>query len=1555
MNFFIKLIFSLIFLLSTLFSQTQRGSNIASGTEDIPPSMSGNGQVIVVKHGSAFFVYAWNGSAWAQRFNTSINPYSVDINYDGSTVIVGSPDIARVYQWNGSTYTQKGSNIQQSGTFGSSVSISNDGNIVAIGASSGENSSGAAVGLVYVYYWNNNQWSLRGNAFEGPQAREGYGENVTISGDGTVVSVGMNGYDDDSAGNGNVGLVRTYKWWGSNWAQYGPDIVGTAANQNKGSSVSLSYDGKTLAVGSKGVSGSVSGKVDVYTYQFCNGQFNQWCQKGSTLNASNASAEGHFGASVSLTDGGLVLAVGIPNDNGGGNNAGAARIYDFSSNSWTQRGNDINGNAGNECGTGVSLDSTGTFVASSCPEQNGRITKVYAIDATAPTITNMIIGPDNQTVTVTLSEAVYNTNGGSGALEASDFNVAISGGSASLTSSTPTSISKSGDNYTLGIGLSGTINASETIVVTPVDNGIYDLAGNEANTSQSNNSLKLHVIAAAPTTSGWETGAVNDMGTVYDIDVDNLSPNSHYAMYGVKPEIITFPTSTGIEVAWRDQNSNTIVITKYVETNSVLTESGHLRINSLGHLAGFTKDDAGNYYIMTSLPDEITTAAQPTYDRQGILRLYKISSSGALTYWKDLISGSVATLPIFKPMTAGTGRLVYGGGKLLFSFSANTQYDTAINQRHQLHREFRIDPSSGTFEDESGGISHSFDQRLIYDGQKFVSMALGDMSRGVSISYPFTTRNYDLGGGSYSIISWVHAFGIKGGSESQTSNGYNNTFTRLGSIAKSTNGYPVVFASEKSTAFSEGDNSKAILDERNLAFVHVKNDFLNQVTSSNLLDISITDVSNNSNVADPYNITVNTNNVNKTGTNRGVVWLTNYSNLNTENVEKPKMVGIGNDKFIVLWEKWKISTTVANAYGQASDYVSTWGIVVDEYGNIVTAAKDLGSFRLQRGDDIVSKNSKAYWVRGDQSPNKLIIYSVDANLNLKNESSPIITGSTVSSDNSTISVVFSESIVNAQTGGSSVEATDFSLSISSGTATLSSASPSSISISGNTVTLGIPKNGVANGSEVLTVSPVSNSIFDVEGNVVSTSQNNNSVSLNSEDNISPTITSVTQNNNTIYVTISESVFNAASGTGELDVNDFILSISGGSATLTSTTPKTIDRNVNTYILTYDLNGISDGQEIIMVNFNANSVFDASGNIGSTNQNNNTIQLNDNREKVAPTISSISILSKQDLTYKIQLNFSENIFNTSSGSGNLEKSDFDVQIAEGAVSNVEISSVSQANNIITIDLVFSNLPNGDEVITISPNQNSIYDAAANVASISQSNNSFNLDDRVPPGVFDLIYPENNFEINITSKTIYDTLYFSWNPSSDPYGDVINYKIQFDENTESLFSTLITENTPAFSNASTKMYQIPYRKIQEFMFTNDLKLLSGTWNVIAEDDSENKTIAENGPFNISINASSLSVEELLTPKEFKLYSNFPNPFNPSTTILYALPKKSHVSIEIYDILGKRIKVLVSESQNMGHHSKIWDGTNEHGEIVSGGVYIYVLNAGSYYDSKKMIYMK
>ena len=130
---------------------------------------------------------------------------------------------------------------------------------------------------------------------------------------------------------------------------------------------------------------------------------------------------------------------------------------------------------------------------------NGKI-KVYG-DDTPPTISSVSLANDNSTIAVTMSEAVFNTNSGSGALEASDFSFSLSGGVATLSSATPTSISKNGNVYTLGIGLSGTPTGNETLTVNPVDDSIYDGTGKEASTDQSNNTVKLNVIAAISSTT----------------------------------------------------------------------------------------------------------------------------------------------------------------------------------------------------------------------------------------------------------------------------------------------------------------------------------------------------------------------------------------------------------------------------------------------------------------------------------------------------------------------------------------------------------------------------------------------------------------------------------------------------------------------------------------------------------------------------------------------------------------------------------------------------------------------------------------------------------------------------------------------------------------------------------------------------------------------------------------------------------------------------------------------------------------------------------------------
>ncbi|KXK45999.1 MAG: FG-GAP repeat protein [Chlorobi bacterium OLB5] len=93
----------------------------------------------------------------------------------------------------------------------------------------------------------------------------------------------------------------------------------------------------------------------------------------------------------------------------------------------------------------------------------------------------------------------------------------------------------------------------------------------------------------------------------------------------------------------------------------------------------------------------------------------------------------------------------------------------------------------------------------------------------------------------------------------------------------------------------------------------------------------------------------------------------------------------------------------------------------------------------------------------------------------------------------------------------------------------------------------------------------------------------------------------------------------------------------------------------------------------------------------------------------------------------------------------------------------------------------------------------------------------------------------------------------------------------------------------------------------------------------------------------------------PAEYTLTQNYPNPFNPSTMIQYGLKENVNVKITVYDILGRIVKSLVNENQDAGYKSVIWDGTNNFGSSVATGLYIYKIEAGSFIDSKKMLFLK
>ena len=87
-------------------------------------------------------------------------------------------------------------------------------------------------------------------------------------------------------------------------------------------------------------------------------------------------------------------------------------------------------------------------------------------------------------------------------------------------------------------------------------------------------------------------------------------------------------------------------------------------------------------------------------------------------------------------------------------------------------------------------------------------------------------------------------------------------------------------------------------------------------------------------------------------------------------------------------------------------------------------------------------------------------------------------------------------------------------------------------------------------------------------------------------------------------------------------------------------------------------------------------------------------------------------------------------------------------------------------------------------------------------------------------------------------------------------------------------------------------------------------------------------------------------------FALGQNYPNPFNPSTIIPYQLPTVAQVRLDVFNVLGQRVAMLVDEEQPAGFHAAAWDATNAAGQAVAAGVYLYRLTAGGERHTRRMV---
>jgi hypothetical protein len=204
---------------------------------------------------------------------------SVDIDDDGNTLVVGAyksnseRGTVLVYDFNGTGWVQRGmtlSGVNNYDQFGFDVSMSNDGNTIAVGSKgwdSNPNNTTYEIGETAVYDWNGSAWVQRGTSIQGVNIFDQCGFSVSLSGNGNRMAIG---YKGNSTATQAAGLVRIFDWNGSAWVQNGDPIYGDGVSVYSGHSVALSDNGSILAIGAIQGTGPINqftnqeGQVRIY-------------------------------------------------------------------------------------------------------------------------------------------------------------------------------------------------------------------------------------------------------------------------------------------------------------------------------------------------------------------------------------------------------------------------------------------------------------------------------------------------------------------------------------------------------------------------------------------------------------------------------------------------------------------------------------------------------------------------------------------------------------------------------------------------------------------------------------------------------------------------------------------------------------------------------------------------------------------------------------------------------------------------------------------------------------------------------------------------------------------------------------------------------------------------------------------------------------------------------------------------------------------------------------------------------------------------------------------
>lgn len=455
------------------------------------------------------------------------------------------------------------------------------------------------------------------------------------------------------------------------------------------------------------------------------------------------------------------------------------------------------------------------------------------------------------------------------------------------------------------------------------------------------------------------------MGKPFDSASDETSPWGWDTNYGKPPEIVAVPDGESVDILWQDHSADPARGQEDPAKNAkkaflVHVEKGAAgyavtrayQLDQLAHIMGLARDESGNYYVATGVDEDEDLTPElpaPGMHRAGIVKLVKFDANGCKSLEIDAgmarQTADAESEPIINPMVAATSRLAYHDGRVALVHGINTSYDAKVEARHQKALTTHFDAVSGVATRTSTmWVSHSFDQRLFYDGTGFVEVHLGDAYPRAIVLGRFSgpkdgTKSYEL-------------FRPKGES------GDNDTFTRLGGVAPVASGdfgYLVAFTTERGV-----ETDASLNGTRDVAVLRVSRAFATMdEKSSAFVDGAATQ---------------EVTSAGKVATNK-LTWLTDYA-ADLAQADRPRLAPLGSDRFVVLWERWTGTGDREATFG------GLHGLVVGPDGSVQVAAKQLGQQHLSRGDDVVGLAASALYVSGDGAAKKLTLNLIGADLEL---------------------------------------------------------------------------------------------------------------------------------------------------------------------------------------------------------------------------------------------------------------------------------------------------------------------------------------------------------------------------------------------------------------------------------------------------------------------------------------------------------------------------------------------------------------------------------------------